>query len=168
MTRLTFQSLRSRKARIKAQFFKKSDDANEDPSLLGTLLLDLREAVPRSEVNQDDSYFVHASWKKLMNPSVPPGRSPPSVRIALVLEPSVAADQEGEVKQTTDAANIEEEKLKDDSVVEVQNTKLEPVLNEKQGYFHIGPEAKATHTFMFNVFICFGRNVHSVSCSLKL
>ncbi len=34
-----------------------------------------------------------------------------------------------------------------------------PVLNEKGGYFHIGPEADATHTYMFNIFICFGRNL---------
>jgi hypothetical protein len=43
------------------------------------------------------------------------------------------------------------------------SSRLSPVLNEEKGYFTLGPEAEATHTFLFNVFICFGRNVQLVS-----
>ena len=99
MSRLTFQSLRSRKSPIKAQFFAKDNDEDDNPTLLGTLLLDLREAVPKTEADPDESYLIHANWKKLINPSVPPGRSPPSVKAALLIEPSVVTVQETPTKK---------------------------------------------------------------------
>ena len=36
---------------------------------------------------------------------------------------------------------------------------LSPVLNNDKGYFALGSESSATHVFLFNIFVCFGRHV---------
>lgn len=89
MSRLTFQSLRSQKAVLKLQVFEESGSLSLSSStLVGFLILDLREAVPMPMKNKDESYLSEASWKKLVNSTLPPGRPPPSIRAALIIEPS--------------------------------------------------------------------------------
>ena len=52
MSRQTFQALRSRKSLLKVQIFNKSD-----MKLFGTHLFDLREAIPKLEIDQNESYI---------------------------------------------------------------------------------------------------------------
>lgn len=52
MSRQTFQALRSRKSLLKVQIFNKSD-----MKLYGSHLFDLREAIPKLENDQNESYI---------------------------------------------------------------------------------------------------------------
>ena len=78
MSRQTFQALRSRKALLKVEI--KSTKSDESIKVLGTHLLDLREAIPRVEAQIDESCIVHAIWRKLKCPDVKPGKSGPSIK----------------------------------------------------------------------------------------
>ena len=40
-----------------------------------------------------------------------------------------------------------------------ESISLLPILNNEKGYFALGPESTATHVFLFNIFVCFGRHV---------
>ena len=185
MSRQTFQALRSRKALLKVEI--KSTKSDESIKVLGTHLLDLREAIPRVEAQIDESCIVHAIWRKLKCPDVKPGKSGPSIKtgnmklkqiikflsnylldfkifkifnmpIALTIEPSEPEANEEEDKTMVDI----DEDLKTevaDPVVGIDRESLSPILNHDRGFFAVGLEAYGTHTFLFNIFVCFGRNV---------
>lgn len=78
MSRQTFQALRSRKALLKVEI--KSKQPDESIKVLGTHLLDLREAIPRNEGQIDESCIVHAIWRKLKSPDLKPGKSGPCIK----------------------------------------------------------------------------------------
>ena len=46
-----------------------------------------------------------------------------------------------------------------DPVVGIDRESLTPILNHDRGFFALGLESSGTHTFLFNIFVCFGRNV---------
>ena len=117
MTRLTFQALRSRKAILKLQVLL-NDEKN-----LGSFQFDLKEAIPNPKPIEDpeESYIVHASWRKLKPPNDwPSGRPPPSVKAALVLEPNQVEAEEAE-----DETMIDEDLRS--QVMEYESSKVERV-----------------------------------------
>ena len=98
-------------------------------------------------------YIVHATWRKLKCPETKPGRSCPEIRAALIIEP-FEVDNNDEDKTMVD--------LDEDLQTEVADqisSKMCPILNNDKGYFELGAESNATNIFLFNVFVCFGRNV---------
>ena len=46
-----------------------------------------------------------------------------------------------------------------DPVVTPDRESLSPILNHDRGFFALGLESSATHIFLFNIFVCFGRDV---------
>ena len=78
MSRQTFQALRSRKSLLKVEIKAKKSDGSI--KLLGSHLFDLREALPKAEAQIDESYLVHAIWRKLKCPDLKPGGSGPSIK----------------------------------------------------------------------------------------
>ena len=82
MSRQTFQALRGRRGRLKVEIY-----FNSNKKLLGHHLFDLREAIPKKDIDENESYIVHASERKLKCPETLPGRSCPSIRAALIIEP---------------------------------------------------------------------------------
>ena len=78
--------------------------------------------------------------------------------IALTIEPSEPEANEEEDKTMVD---IDEDLRTEvaDPVVSTDRESLSPILNHDRGFFALGLESSATHTFLFNIFVCFGRNV---------
>ena len=95
---------------------------------------------------------VHATWRKLKCPETKPGRLCPSIRAALIIEPFEVEDED---KTMLDLDEDLQTEVADQSSSKI----ICPVLNNEKGYFELGMESKATNIFLFNVFICFGRNV---------
>ena len=96
MSRQTFQALRGRRGLLKIQIYFKSN-----MKLLGQHLFDLREAIPKKDIDENESYIVHASIRKLKCPETLPGRTCPSIRAALIIEPCEPDfNEEDKVKAT--------------------------------------------------------------------
>ena len=96
MSRQTFQALRGRRGLLKIQIYFKSN-----MKLLGQHLFDLREAIPKKDIDENESYIVHASIRKLKCPETKPGRTCPSIRAALIIEPCEPDfNEEDKVKAT--------------------------------------------------------------------
>lgn len=156
MDRLTFQALRSRKAQLKVQVVEEASKR-----VIGLDLLDLREAIPKAVVEENESYVIHASWRKLKVFDLPPGREAPCIRAALVVEPTEEAPED-ELKDMDDQQTMVgiDEDL-NSSQAESQHGTLSPILNNEKGYFTIGcKNLPNSQIFLFNIFICFASNVH--------
>ena len=108
MNRLTFQALRSRKALLKLQIVENDSEKN-----IGNFLFDLKEAIPSPKPldNPDESYIVHAAWRKLKVNDLPPGRAAPSIRAALVIEPNESSEKEDYNKDQDDDKTMVDEDL---------------------------------------------------------
>ena len=155
MSRLTFQALRSRKTLLKLQVLENGEKN------LGSFQFDLKEATPKIRPVEaaDESYLIHATLRKLRPAEWPSGRPPPSIRAALVIEPN-------EVEVNDEDNTMIDEDLKSQVVedfvkppIKMAKERISPILNNDKGYFIIGSEEEASHIFLFNIFICFGRNV---------
>lgn len=154
MDRLTFQALRSRRALLKVQVF------DNDGKNLGSLLFDLKEAIPnpRPQDNPDESYIILATWRKLKATDLPSGRPAPSLRAALVIEPNSSAEEVEEDHTMADQEELASQIV--ERPISRHKERISPVLNNEKGYFSIGAENEASHVFFFNIFICFARHVH--------
>ena len=78
--------------------------------------------------------------------------------LALTIEPSEPEANEEEDKTMVDI----DEDLKTEVAepfISSDRESLSPVLNHDRGFFALGLESSATHIFLFNIFVCFGRNV---------
>ena len=116
MNRLTFQALRSRKALLKLQIVENdtNDIAGSSEKNIGSFLFDLKEAIPSPKPpdNPDESYIVHAAWRKLKVNDLPaPGRDAPSIRAALVIEPNDTSEKEDQNKDQDDDKTMIDEDL---------------------------------------------------------
>ncbi len=167
MDRLTFQGLRSRKALLKLHVLLRLDEGDKT---IGTLIFDLKEAIPKPKPNPDESYITHAIWRRLKVPDLPAGKPAPSIRAAFVIEPN-APNGEADLVEEEDMTVVDDEELQS-QVMDPQEKltnliptreRFSPVLDNEKGHFTIGCPSPDSQIFLFNIFICFAQHVQMVT-----